>query len=112
MEELTPSYLLESAALSNLDSNRSDILVLLILAPCLPTSQVPPNCHEFGVGEPDQFLPEHPWSKLEGRSVMLVEVMDSCSMEEFATRLGGSVKGLLSLALRVFRMIFEKGKPK
>ena len=106
MEELTPSYLLESAALSNLDSNRSDILVLLILVP----SRVPPNCHESGVGEPDQFLPEHPWSKLEGRSVMLVEVMDSCSMEEFATRLAGSVKGLLSLALRVFRMIFEKGK--
>ena len=43
---------------------------------------------------------------------MLVEVMDNCSMEEFATRLAGSVIGLLSLALRVFRMIFEKGKPK
>ena len=34
--------------------------------------------------------------------------MDSCSMEEFATRLAGSLKGLLSLALRVSRMIFEK----
>ena len=38
---------------------------------------------------------------------MLVEVMDNCSMEEFATRLAGSLKGLLSLALRVFRMVFE-----
>ena len=33
---------------------------------------------------------------------MLVEVIESCSMEEFDTREGGSVSGLRSFDLKVF----------
>ena len=49
-----------------------------------------------------KISPVQPWSRLSGSSVMLVEVIESCSMEELATKEGGSINGLRSLDLEVF----------
>ena len=49
-----------------------------------------------------KISPVQPWSRLSGSSVMLVEVIESCSMEEFDTKEGGSISGLRSFDLKVF----------
>lgn len=40
------------------------------------------------------FKSVHPCSNLSGSSVTLVEVMESCSMDELVTRVAGSLNGL------------------
>ena len=39
--------------------------------------------------------------------MILVEVIESCSMEEFVTRKGGSTKGLRNLDLKAFDKVFS-----